>query len=70
MPGSQARIRAMIEALHAEIHKVEGESSEFLVNAKKNAKKHVANISIHVGAQFTWLKSRAAEAEAKLNSEG
>ena len=44
---AETRIKALIESLHRELQDLEGEASEFLVNARK----HVANVAVH--AQIT-----------------
>jgi hypothetical protein len=63
--GTEAKIKAMIGALSAEIEKVEGEGSEFLAKAKS----HVANVWMHIETHFTRARSIAATAAAKVETD-
>jgi len=62
---AETRIKRLIAALHTELHTVEGEASGFLVNARK----HIANVSLHVGAHFERAAKIAAEEAAKIKAE-
>jgi hypothetical protein len=58
---AETRIKSLIAALHTELHAVEGEASEFLLNARK----HIANVSLHAHAHFERAKNLAALEAAK-----
>lgn len=62
---AETRISALIESLHRELQDLDGEASEFLLNARK----HIANVSLHAHAHFARAEKIAAEESAKIKSE-
>jgi hypothetical protein len=61
---TETRIKALIASLHNELNAIEGEASEFLVNARK----HIANGAVHVGAHFDRADKIAAAEAAKIKA--